>query len=360
MRKRTLSMLQELTEAHGVPGFEEDVQAIVRKHLPKSAQVEYDRLGSIVCRKKGSAAQPRIMIPGHMDEIGFMVKLITDDGFIRFAPLGGWPDQVLLSQRVLIRGREGDIPGLVGAKPPHLMSSDERGKLVKKNDMFIDIGAKSKKEAEEKYGIRVGDPIAPDSPFGTLKNKKLMIGKAWDDRVGCGLFIDVLHALEKTKHPNIVYGVGTVQEEVGTRGAQTSAEVVKPDVCLVVESGIAADVPGIKPEEAQGKLGGGPLLYVLDSGMIGHRRLRDFVIDCAEEGNIPYQLSLLTGGATDGRPIHLHSTGVPTLFLGVPVRYIHCHTGVIHADDYDNAVKLLVETVKRLDKQALAEIVGTN
>lgn len=359
MRKRTLSMLQELTEAHGVPGFEEDVQAIVRKHLPKSAQIEYDRLGSIVCRKQGTAAQPRIMIPGHMDEIGFMVKLITDNGFIKFAPLGGWPDQVLLSQRVLIRGRHGDIPGLVGSKPPHLMSGEERGKLVKKDDMFIDIGAKDKKEVENKYGIRVGDPIAPDSPFGTLKNKKLLIGKAWDDRVGCGLFIDVLHALEKTKHPNTVYGVGTVQEEVGTRGAQTSAEVVKPDICLVVESGIAADVPGIKPEETQGKLGGGPLLYVLDSGMVGHRRLRDFVISCAEEENIPYQLSLLIGGATDGRPIHLHSIGVPTLFLGVPVRYIHCHTGIVHADDYDHTVKLLMETVKRLDQAALARIVGT-
>ena len=358
MKKNTRAMLKALTEVHGVPGFEEDVRAVIREYLPGNIDVEHDRLGSLICAKKGTSDSPKIMIPGHMDEIGFMVKLITKEGFIRFAPLGGWPDQVLLSQRVVLRGRKGDVPGLIGAKPPHLMSADERGKMVKKDEMFIDVGAKDEKEVTEKLGIRVGDPIAPDSPFGTLKNKKLLIGKAWDDRVGCGMFVSVLQNLQKQEHPNTVYGVGTVQEEVGTRGAQTSAEVVKPDICLVVESGIAADVPGIKPEETQGKLGGGPLLYVLDGGMIGHRRLRDFIADVADECKIPYQMSLLTGGATDGRPIHLHATGVPTIFIGVPVRYIHCHTGIIHADDYDKTAKLITEVVKRLDAEALETIIG--
>ncbi len=358
MNQTTLNMLKELTEAHGAPGFEEEVQAVVARHLPKRASIEYDRLGSIVCKRAGSADRPRIMIPAHMDEIGFMVKLITNEGFIKFAPLGGWPDQVLLSQRVVIRGRKGDVPGLVGSKPPHLMAPDERGKLVKKDAMFIDVGAKDKKEAEDKLGIYVGAPIAPESPFSTLKNRKLLVAKAWDDRVGCGVFIDVLKALAGKRHPNAVYGVGTVQEEVGTRGAYTSAEVVNPDVCLVVDSGIAADVPGIKDEETQGKLGAGPILYVLDAGMIGHRRLLDFLIDIAEAKKIPYQISLLTGGATDGRPIHLHGVGAPTVFIGVPVRYIHCHQGVIHADDYDHTVALIVETVKKLDAKALERIVA--
>lgn len=357
MNKTTLKMLKALTEAHGVPGFEDDVRTVIRKHLPQDAEIDHDRLGSIVCRKRGSCKGPRIMIPGHMDEIGFMVKLITEKGFIKFAPLGGWPDQVILSQRVVIRGRKGDVPGLVGAKPPHLMGPEERGKLVKKQDMFIDVGANGRQEVTEKLGIRVGDPICPTSPFGTLKNREYLVGKAWDDRVGCGLFISVLQELQSQEHPNTVYGVGTVQEEVGTRGAQTSAEVVRPDVCLVVESGIAADVPGIEPEEAQGALGGGPILYVLDGGMIGHRRLRDFIVDIAEERGIPYQLSILTGGATDGRPIHLHGTGVPTVFIGVPVRYIHCHAGILHTADYDNTVALLVETVKRLDAKTLKSIV---
>jgi endoglucanase len=357
MNQATLAMLKELTEARGAPGFEEDVQAVIRRHLPVGATVEYDRLGSIICRKEGSSSSPRIMLPGHMDEIGFMVKLITKEGFIMFAPLGGWPDQVLLSQRLVIRGRKGDVSGLVGSKPPHLLDPEERNKVVKKDDMFIDVGAKSRKEVEKGLGIRIGDPICPESAFGTMRDGKLLVGKAWDDRVGCGVFIDVLRALQRRTHPNTVYGVGTVQEEVGTRGAQTSAEVVKPDVCLVLESGIAADVPGIKPEETQGKLGAGPILYALDAGMVGHRRLHDFLVGLAEKRHIPYQISLLTGGATDGRPIHLHATGVPTVFIGVPARYIHCHTGVIHRDDYDNTVKLVLEAVKTLDSEALAAIV---
>ncbi len=358
MNKATLTMLKELTEAHGVPGFEEEIQSVIKKHLPPRTRIEYDRLGSIVCKKEGTKPEPRIMIPGHMDEIGFMVKMVTDEGFIKFSPLGGWPDQVVLSQRVVIRGSKGDVPGLVGSKPPHLMSQEERARVIKKEEMFIDVGAKDKKEATEKLGIRIGDPIAPDSAFGTLKNKKLLVAKAWDDRVGCGLFLDVLKALQGQDHPNAVYGVGTVQEEVGTRGAKTCAEVVNPDICLVAESGIAADVPGMKPEEAQAKLGAGPLIYVLDGGMIAHRRLRDFVVRVAEKKKIPHQFSLLEGGATDGRPIHLHARGVPTIFIGVPVRYIHCHAGILNADDYDQTVSLLVETVKQLDAKAVAQIVG--
>jgi endoglucanase len=357
MNKATVAMLKELTEAHGVPGFEDEVQSLIRKHVAGLGAIEYDRLGSIVCKKQGSQAEPRVMIPGHMDEIGFMVKLVTDQGFIRFAPLGGWPDQVVLSQRVVIRGSKGDVPGLVGSKPPHLMKQEEKDKVVKKDAMFIDIGAKDKKDAE-KMGVRIGDPIAPESAFGTLKNSRLLVAKAWDDRVGCGVFIDVLKALQKQKHPNTVYGAGTVQEEVGTRGAQTCARVVNPDICLVAESGIAGDMPGIEPHEVQGKLGGGPILYVLDAGMIAHRRLRDFVIKVAEDRKIPYQLSLLEGGATDGRPIHIHGTGVPTVFIGVPVRYIHCHAGIVHADDYDNTVKLMVEAVKRLDASTVASLAG--
>ena len=133
---------------------------------------------------------------------------------------------------------------------------------------------------------------------------------------------------------------------------------MNPDICLVVESGIAADVPGIKAEECQGKLGEGPILYIMDGGMIGHRRLRNFMVDVAKKKKIPYQLSLLEGVATDGRPIHLHSTGVPTIFLGVPVRYIHCSAGIMHADDFDHSVSLLVETIKKLDAKAVKSIVG--
>ena len=202
MDKTTLAMLKELTEVHGVPGFEEEVQAVIRRHLPKGTAIEYDRLGSIVCRKDGTARAPRIMLPGHMDEIGFMVKLITAEGFIKFAPLGGWSDQVLLSQRLVIHGRKGKVTGLVGSKAPHLMEPEERNKVVKKDDMFIDVGAKNKKDVEKRLGIRVGDPICPDTAFGTLANPKYLVAKAWDDRVGCALFIAVLRALQADGRPS--------------------------------------------------------------------------------------------------------------------------------------------------------------
>jgi len=351
-------MLKELTEAHGVPGFEEEVSGVIEKHLPAGTEVDYDRLGSIVCKKVGTRARPRIMLPGHMDEIGFMVKLITDEGFIKFAPLGDWPDQAALAQRVLVRGSKGDVPGLVGSKPPHLMKSDERGKMVKQEDMFIDVGGRDRKEVEDRLGIQIGDPIAPESPFTTLKDKKLLVAKAWDDRVGCGLFIEVLEALQNQSHPNSVYGVGTVQEETSTCGAKTSAEIVDPDICIVMECGLAADVPGIEAEDAQGKLGAGPILYLMDDGMIGHRRLHRFIVEVAKSKKIPYQLSLLEGAVTDGEPIHIHGIGVPTVFIGVPVRYVHCSAGIMHADDFDSSVSLLVEVIKTLDAAAVRSIVG--
>ena len=291
-----------------------------------------------------------------MDEIGFMVKYITDDGFIKFLPLGGWFDQVMLSQRVTVKTSKGEIIGIVGSRPPHILSAEERKKVVEKKDMFIDVGASSKKEAEEVFGIKPGDPIMPVCPFAKMKNPKLLLGKAWDDRVGCALFVDVIKDLKKTKHPNTVYGVGTVQEEVGLRGARTSVNAVAPDVCLVADVGIAGDIPGAKPEEVISKLGKGPVINVYDGGMIPNLKLRDLAIETARKHKIPCQVSSLEGGATDGSPIHLHNKGVPTLYLGVPTRYIHSHAGILHADDYDNTVKLITEMVKVLDAKAVKNL----
>jgi len=356
MDKKTLNMLKELTEAPGVSGFESEVRAVIRKYMQPISTIEADHLGSIICKKKGSKAAPKVMLPGHMDEIGFMVKLVDENGFVRFSSLGGWFSQVVLSQRVVIKTSKGDVPGITGSKPPHLLTPEERKKVIELKDMFIDVGAKDKEEAEKKFGIRVGDPIIPVSPFMQLKNKKMLLAKAWDDRVGCGMFMSALMALRGKRHPNTVYGVGTVQEEVGIRGARTSAWVVEPDVCLVLESGIAADTPGIKPEEAQGKLGEGPIIYLLDSGMIPNVKLRDLVIEIAERKKIPYQLSVLERGATDGASIHLHQRGVPCICISVPVRYIHSHVGIINSDDYDNAVRLLVAVIQQLDSATVAKL----
>jgi putative aminopeptidase FrvX len=354
MDRITLDLLKELTEAPGLPGYEEPVRRIVDAHAKGLARVSHDRLGSIICEKKGTADSPRVMIPGHMDEIGFLVRGITQEGYLRFSPLGGWWEHVMLAQRVVVHSRKGELTGIVGSKPPHLLSAEERAKFVKIEDMFIDVGAKDKKEATEMYGIRPGDPVVPICPFTPMHNKKLLMGKAFDDRIGVAIFIDVLRKLARVKHPNTVFGVGTVQEEVGTRGAQTAAAAVNPDVALVVDVGIANDGPEVRPEvKDRGALGKGPQICFLDGGMIPNLKLRDFLVDLAERLKIPYQISMLERGTTDGRPIHLHQAGVPTVYIGIATRYIHSHAGILHADDYDNAVRLIVEAVKRLDAKTV-------
>jgi len=349
----TLDLLKEITEVSGVSGYEGEVREVIRKHLADITTIEMDKLGSIICRKDGARQKPKIMLAGHMDEIGFMVKFVTDEGFIRFSPLGGWWDQVILSQRVIIKTCKGDILGIVGSKPPHILSDDERGKVVKRTDMFIDVGASNGKEAKEEFGIRPGDPIIPVSPFQVMKNGKAYLGKAWDDRIGCALFIDVIKQLTKEWHPNTVYGVGTVQEEVGLRGAKTSAWTIQPDVGIALEVSIAGDVPGVKKEESQDAMGKGPSILVYDSSMIPNLKLRDLIINTATEMNIPFQFSVMERGGTDAGSIHINMQGVPSIVMGVPCRYIHSHVGIINRDDYDNTVKLLIAIIKKLDSETV-------
>jgi len=351
---QTESMLKELTEAAGVSGYESEIKSVLRKYLEPVGELSYDKLGSLVCRQDGTATSPRVVIAGHMDEVGFMVKHITKEGFIKFTALGGWYDQVLLSQRVSIITNRGRVTGIIGAKPPHIQTDEERRKIVHKKDMYIDIGASSDKEIEES-GIRIGDPVVPISEFAILNNPKTYLAKAFDDRIGCAMIIQALQHLAKTDHPNAVFGLATVQEEVGTRGANTGVELVNPDVAIIAEVDIAGDVPGIKPEETSVKMGGGPVMLAYDVRMIPNLKLRDLVIDIAKQNDIPLQLSAMEGGATDGGPIHLHKVGVPTIVLSVPTRHIHSHNAILHRDDVDNTVKLISLLVQKLDAKTVAE-----
>jgi len=282
-----------------------------------------------------------------------MVKHVSKEGFIKFTSLGGWWDQVLLAQRVSISTHKGDVVGVVGAKPPHLLSDEERKKSVEKKEMYIDIGASSQQEVEE-AGVRIGDPIVPVSEFTVLANSKTYMAKAFDNRVGCALTIATMQGFVNRSHPNTLFALATVQEEVGARGAITSAEVINPDVALILEVEIAGDVPGIKPEETSIKLGGGPVLLAYDARMIPNLKLRDLVIDIAKGASIPLQMSALEGGATDGGPIHLHKIGVPTVVIAVPTRHIHCHNAIMHRDDFDRAVQLVTAVIERLDKKTVA------
>jgi endoglucanase len=350
---KTADLLKELTEACGVPGHEAEVRAVVQRHLQPFGTIGRDQVGSLICELTGGVERPRIMLVGHMDEIGFMVRHITPDGFLRFLPLGGWSDQVLLGQRVAVQTSRGKILGVIGAKPPHLTTPEERKKVVDKKDMYIDIGAGSKAEVET-AGVRVGDPVVPWADFHVLANEKTYLSKAFDDRVGTALMIEALDQLHRQEHPNRVVGVATVMEEVGARGATTAVEAVQPDVALILESDIAGDVPGITPEQSAVKLGGGPSILLYDTRMIPNRKLRDLALDTAAAMGIPVQVSLIEGGFTDGAPIHLHRTGVPSLVLAVPARHIHTHSAILHRDDYDQALRLLVGLVHRLDESTVA------
>jgi putative aminopeptidase FrvX len=350
---QTEKLLKEITEVGGVPGYESDVRAVMRRYLEEIATIEQDKIGSFIGKHVGSDERPRVMLAGHMDEIGFMVTLITKEGFVKFVPLGGWWDQVLLGHRVTIKTAKGDMVGVLGAKPPHMLDAEERKKVVEKKDMYIDIGACSEEEVRQ-IGVRPGDPVIPVSEFAVMANPRMYLSKAFDNRVGCALAIDTVRQLADDGHPNTVYAVGTVQEEVGLRGAKTSAYAINPDVGIILEVDIAGDVPGIKPEESAITMGRGPTMLVYDARMIPNLKLRDMVIATAKELGLPLQFSAMSGGATDGGMIHIHNEGVPTVVIGVPTRHIHSHNAILCRDDYDRALQLVVALVKKLDADTVA------
>jgi len=351
----TEKLLNELTEITGISGREDKVAKYIARKMKPFSNISYDKLGSVICEKHGTGKGPRVMIAGHMDEIGFFVRQVTNEGFVKFSPVGGWWSHVILGQRVAIETKRGPVVGVVGSKPPHELEPDERRKLLQIKEMFIDVGATRDFDPVKKLGIQPGDAIVPWGPFQIMNNSKLYMSKAWDDRVGCAVFMETIRKLSKAKHPNTVFGVGTVQEEVGLRGATTSASVVDPDVGFAVDVSIAHDTPGYGTEEPQA-LGRGPAIVVYDGSMIPCRNLVDLAVEVAKKKKIPYHFASLERGGTDSGRIHINKGGVPSLVLGVATRYIHSHIGVLNRDDFDNAVKLMIEIVKVLDGRKVASL----
>ncbi|MGM9924578.1 MAG: M42 family metallopeptidase [Bacillus sp. (in: firmicutes)] len=352
----TLSMLKDLTDAKAIPGNEKQARDVMTQYIsPYADEVMTDGLGSLVAKKTGEENGPKIMVAGHLDEVGFMVTRVDDKGFVYFQTVGGWWSQVMLAQRVTIVTSKGEITGIMGSKPPHILSPEARKKPVDIKDIFIDIGASSAEEAKE-WGVRPGDMVVPHFEFTVMNNPKMLMAKAWDNRIGCAIAIDVLKSLKSEQHPNVVYGVGTVQEEVGLRGAKTSAFKVQPDIAFAVDVGIAGDTPGVTAKEAMTKLGDGPGIVLYDASMVSHKGLRDFIVNVADELNIPYQYDAMPGGGTDSGSIHVTANGVPALSITIATRYIHSHAAILHRDDYENTVKLITEVIKRLDRDAVDAI----
>src|SRR5690625_4260673 len=284
---------------------------------PYADEVIHDNLGGIFGVKHGEG--PRVMVAGHMDEVGFMVTQITDNGVLRFQPLGGWWNQVLLAQRVQIMTEDGPIPGVIGSIPPHNLTPEQRKKPMEIKNMLIDIGADDKEDAE-KNGVRPGQSIVPVCPFTPMANEKKILAKPWDNRYGCGLAIELLKEVHNEKLPNTLYSGATVQEEVGLRGAQVAANMIQPDVFYALDASPANDMSGDKNEF--GQLGKGALLRIFDRTMITHRGMREFILDTAESNDIPYQYFISQGGTDAGR-VHIANDGVPSAVIGICSRYIH-------------------------------------
>jgi putative aminopeptidase FrvX len=343
----TIDLLRELSEADGVPGFEDEVRDVFLRRLEGRGEISRDGLGSVVCRKRGTADGPRVMLDCHLDEVGFIIQNVLPNGFLKFLHLGSWWNHVLPAQRVRVKAGDRKLPGVIGSTPPHFLPEEKRKRVLDVNDMFIDVGASSREEAES-WGIRPGTWAAPFTTFTPMSNEKLLLGKAFDNRVGCAVCIEATERV--TDHPNTLYSTGSVQEELGLRGATTVSHVVEPDVALVLEGPPADDTPGFRREESQGVLGRGVQIRAFDPKCVSNPRLVDFVLAVARVENIPHQLAVRTGGSTDGGAIHLSNAGVPTVVLGVPARYIHAHASIIHLDDYLATRDLVLALLVRLDE----------
>ncbi|MEH7463762.1 M42 family metallopeptidase [Bacillus thuringiensis] len=353
MNKETMELFRTLTELQGASGFEHDVRRFMKQELSKySDEIVQDRLGSIFGLKKGDENGPRVLVAGHMDEVGFMVTQITKNGMVRFQTLGGWWSQVLLAQRVQIMTDNGPIIGVVGSVPPHLLSDEQRNRPMDIKNMLIDIGADSREEAHE-IGVKPGQQIVPICPFTPMANPRKIMAKAWDNRYGCGLAIELLKELKDEKLPNTLYSGATVQEEVGLRGAQTAANMIQPDIFYALDAGPANDASGDKTQF--GQIGKGAVLRLYDRSMVTHRGIREFILDTAETHNIPYQYFVSQGGTDAGR-VHTSNSGVPSAVIGVCARYIHTHASILHIDDYAAAKELLIQLVKATDKTTFETI----
>ncbi|MFA5235514.1 MAG: M42 family metallopeptidase [Bacilli bacterium] len=357
-REERLSFLKQFSEANGIPGHEKEVAQLATKMVEGYAdRVEFDNLGSFLAYKEGDPGQPTILLSGHMDEVGFVVHKIEDSGMIRIHPLGGWWGHVILAQVMTITTRSGKrITGVIGAQPPHGMSPEMRKQVLEIKDMYLDLGVTDKAMVEA-LGIKIGDMITPYTEFRVLNDGKSLLGKAWDNRLGVAAGIEALRNLKGIKHKATVVAAGTVQEEVGLRGARTAAYHVKPDIAFAIDVTMSYDLPTSPKNDT--KLGAGVALSIMDGSVIAHRGLFDFVEKIAKENNVKYTYDIMTAGGTDSGEIHKQFDGVVTMTLSIPCRYYHSHVSIINYDDYVATVDLLTKLVQAIDANVVKELKET-
>ena len=351
-------LLKKFCEAVAPSGFEDDVrQRVIEELEPYADKLWVDAMGNVIAVKKGRG-EGKLMLAAHMDEIGLMISAITKEGFLKFVPIGGWRDQVLPGQRVLIKTLSGElVRGVIGIKPPHVMKPEEAKQVIPMTELFIDVGASSREEVE-RMGITVGSVAVMDRDVERLGNPDRVTGRAFDDRVGLAVMVAAFRAIEDS--PVDVYAVATVQEEVGLKGARTAAFAIAPDLGLAIDVTVAADVPGVPEHEYVTCIGRGPAIKVMDgrsgSGLIAHPAIRELLIKTAREEGIPYQIEVAPGGTTDASAMQLTREGIPVGTISIPTRYIHSAVEVLSLEDAVNAVKLITAFTKRINRSWIESV----
>ena len=350
---KPIEVIKSLAEAFGPPGFEDDVVEVARSLAPKGAKIFEDNTRNLyICIKEEDKSKPTIMVDAHSDEVGFMVANIKPNGLMTFINLGIWSAQVAMSQKVMIKNSHGKIiPGIISSTPPHFAGgfNGQQASMVPITEMTIDVGATTKQEAIEKFGMAIGLPVVPYSNFEFDETNDIMMSKAFDCRLGCASVIHIMNMLEGMELDVNVVGVLTSQEENGIRGAKVAANRIKPDLAICFE-GTPADDTFESADMAQTVMKKGPMLRHIDQAMITHPRFLRFALDAAKKAGIPTQEAVRTGGGTNGAAIHLSNNGVPTIVIGHPTRYVHSPNSVASLKDWEHGTNLAIEIIKSLNK----------
>jgi putative aminopeptidase FrvX len=347
-------MIAELSNAKGVSGFEDEVVALIRKYTEGLGKSKEDTLRNYYLYRKGNLGnRPVVLLDSHSDEVGFMVQAIRPNGALQIIPLGSWVTYNIPAHKVWVRNTEGEyLPGIVGSKPPHYMTEQEKKSELEIRQMIVDIGARSLEEAVQEYKVRIGEPVIPCVEFDYNEKRDIMMGKAFDNRLGCAGVISTLRALDNEElQVDVVAGFAS-QEEVGARGSIVTSRVIQPDIALCFE-GCPADDTFLNTYEMQTVLKKGPMLRHIDARMITNPRFQRYTLDLAVKKEIQVQEAVRSMGSTNGASIHLSNEGVPTIVIGVPVRYAHTHYGISSYFDYECSVKLACEVLKVLREEII-------
>ena len=351
----SIKLIEELSNAYGASGFEYDVVDVLRKYVSNYGKVAEDTLHNLyVDMNNNNGKRPVMLLDAHTDEVSFMVKAIKPNGTLDFIVLGGMVAWDIPAHKVLVRNKDGEyIPGIIASIPPHFLSEDQKNVPPKIEKMSIDIGALSREDAIENYGIRIGEPVVPAVRFSYDEKHDRMMGKAFDCRLGCACIVRTMDELKDNKDLDLDVVAGfSVQEEVGERGVQVTRNRIKPDIAIVFE-GCPADDTIVEEYASQTKITQGPMLRFIDKSMITNPRYQRFALDLAEKKNIPAQGGVRTGGGTNGASILLSNNGVPTIVIGIPVRYIHTHYGIAAYADIVSGTNLATEVIKALHADSI-------